>query len=108
MNAFRGQTGGHVNVEMDAAPAIDLTKILSDMRDQYETMADKNRKEVEAWYFKQVSKKCSSIMVLFRWQLQRATNSPLIFNFFIDRGTEQRSGQPQRTDPVQQIRNDRP
>lgn len=53
MNALRGQTGGHVNVEMDAAPAIDLTKILSDMRDQYETMADKNRKEVEAWYFKQ-------------------------------------------------------
>ncbi|XP_071967482.1 keratin, type I cytoskeletal 19-like [Engystomops pustulosus] len=53
MNALRGQVGGHVNVEMDAAPAVDLTKILSDMRDQYESLADKNRKEVEAWYFKQ-------------------------------------------------------
>lgn len=53
MKALRGQTGGHVNVEMDAAPAIDLTKILSDMRDQYESLAEKNRKEVEAWYFKQ-------------------------------------------------------
>ncbi|XP_066443420.1 keratin, type I cytoskeletal 19-like [Eleutherodactylus coqui] len=53
MDALRGQVGGHVNVEMDAAPAVDLTKILSDMRDQYENMAEKNRKEVEAWYFKQ-------------------------------------------------------
>ncbi|XP_073539417.1 keratin, type I cytoskeletal 19-like [Phyllobates terribilis] len=53
MNALRGQVGGHVNVEMDAAPAIDLTKILADVRDQYEALAEKNRKEVEAWYFKQ-------------------------------------------------------
>ncbi|XP_075701837.1 keratin, type I cytoskeletal 19-like [Rhinoderma darwinii] len=53
INALRGQVGGQVNVEMDAAPAVDLTKILSDMRDQYEVMAEKNRKEVEAWYFKQ-------------------------------------------------------
>ncbi|XP_063815900.1 keratin, type I cytoskeletal 17-like [Pseudophryne corroboree] len=53
VNALRGQTGGHVNVEMDAAPAVDLNKILTDMRQQYEDMADKNRREVEAWYFKQ-------------------------------------------------------
>ncbi|CAH2302566.1 Keratin, type I cytoskeletal 19 [Pelobates cultripes] len=50
MKAFRGQVGGQVNVEMDASPAVDLTKILSEMRDQYEVMADKNRREVEAWY----------------------------------------------------------
>ncbi|XP_040292519.1 keratin, type I cytoskeletal 17-like [Bufo bufo] len=53
MNSLRGQVGGHVNVEMDAAPGIDLSKILSDMRDQYEGMAAENRKQVEAWYFKQ-------------------------------------------------------
>ncbi|MEE6507235.1 hypothetical protein FKM82_018385 [Ascaphus truei] len=50
MNALRGQVGGQVNVEMNAAPNVDLSKILSDMRDQYEVLADKNRKEVEAWY----------------------------------------------------------
>nr|DBA22294.1 TPA: hypothetical protein GDO54_013332 [Pyxicephalus adspersus] len=52
MKALRGHVGGTVNVEMDAAPAVDLTKILADMRDQYEGLAEKNRKEVEEWYFK--------------------------------------------------------
>ncbi|KAM4691888.1 uncharacterized protein WCC33_016695 [Rhinophrynus dorsalis] len=53
MNALRKQVGGQVNVEMNAAPAVDLTKILADMRDQYEALAEKNRKEVEQWYFTQ-------------------------------------------------------
>ncbi|XP_040292521.1 keratin, type I cytoskeletal 17-like [Bufo bufo] len=53
INSLRGQVGGHVNVEMDAAPGIDLSKILSDMRNQYEGLAEENRKQVEAWYFKQ-------------------------------------------------------
>ncbi|XP_053554706.1 keratin, type I cytoskeletal 19 [Bombina bombina] len=51
INALRGQTGGQVSVEVDAAPTVDLTKILAEMRDQYEFMADKNRKDAEAWFF---------------------------------------------------------
>lgn len=54
MNALRGQVRGTVNVEMDAAPANDLSKILAEMRGQYENLAEKNRKEVEEWYFKRV------------------------------------------------------
>ena len=38
MNALRGQVGGDVNVEMDAAPGVDLSRILNEMRDQYEKM----------------------------------------------------------------------
>ncbi|XP_075436338.1 keratin, type I cytoskeletal 19-like [Ascaphus truei] len=63
MNALRGQVGGQVNVEMNAAPNVDLSKILADMRDQYEVLADKNRKEVEAWYLtktEQLNKEVSS------------------------------------------------
>uniref|UniRef100_A0A2I3RAH7 Keratin, type I cytoskeletal 14 n=1 Tax=Pan troglodytes TaxID=9598 RepID=A0A2I3RAH7_PANTR len=51
MNALRGQVGGDVNVEMDAAPGVDLSRILNEMRDQYEKMAEKNRKDAEEWFF---------------------------------------------------------
>eukprot|EP00075_Anas_platyrhynchos_P003447 XP_005029396.2 keratin, type I cytoskeletal 9 [Anas platyrhynchos] len=51
MNALRGQVGGEISVEMDAAPGIDLTKILTDMREQYETLAEKNRRDAEQWFF---------------------------------------------------------
>ncbi|XP_059764746.1 keratin, type I cytoskeletal 14 [Balaenoptera ricei] len=50
MNALRGQVGGDVNVEMDAAPGVDLSRILNEMRDQYEKMAEKNRKDAEDWF----------------------------------------------------------
>ncbi|XP_033925934.1 LOW QUALITY PROTEIN: keratin, type I cytoskeletal 14-like [Melopsittacus undulatus] len=51
MNALRGQVGGEISVEMDAAPGIDLTKILAEMREQYESLADKNRRDAEQWFF---------------------------------------------------------
>lgn len=58
MNALRGQVGGEISVEMDAAPGIDLTKILAEMREQYESLADKNRRDAEQWFFSKVS--CST------------------------------------------------
>ena len=54
MNALRGQVGGDVNVEMDAAPGVDLSRILNEMRDQYEKIAEKNRKDAEDWFFSKV------------------------------------------------------
>ncbi|XP_054314382.1 keratin, type I cytoskeletal 17-like [Pongo pygmaeus] len=51
MNALRGQVGGEINVEMDAAPGVDLSRILNKMREQYEKMAEKNRKDAEDWFF---------------------------------------------------------
>ncbi|OXB69936.1 UNVERIFIED_CONTAM: hypothetical protein H355_009833, partial [Colinus virginianus] len=50
MSALGGQVTGQVSVEVDSAPGIDLSKILADMRDQYEHMAEKNRKDAEAWF----------------------------------------------------------
>ncbi|XP_073539442.1 keratin, type I cytoskeletal 13-like [Phyllobates terribilis] len=46
----QGTTVGQVNVEMDAAPGKDLTKILNDMRTEYEALAEKNRKDAEDWF----------------------------------------------------------
>ncbi|XP_054252788.1 keratin, type I cytoskeletal 14-like isoform X1 [Indicator indicator] len=51
MNILRGQVGGEISVEMDAAPGVDLTKILAEMREQYESLAEKNRRDAEQWFF---------------------------------------------------------
>ncbi|KFW90243.1 Keratin, type I cytoskeletal 42, partial [Phalacrocorax carbo] len=53
MKEYSNQLRGTVNVEMDAAPGVDLTRILSEMREQYEALAEKNRKDAEAWFFTQ-------------------------------------------------------
>ncbi|KAJ1135796.1 hypothetical protein NDU88_002226 [Pleurodeles waltl] len=47
MGEMRTHAAGKVSVEMDAAPGNDLTKVLTEMREQYEFMADKNRREAE-------------------------------------------------------------
>ncbi|KAG8512886.1 Keratin, type I cytoskeletal 15 [Galemys pyrenaicus] len=51
MKEFSSQVAGQVNVEMDAAPGVDLTRVLAEMREQYEAMAEKNRRDAEAWFF---------------------------------------------------------
>nr|XP_033773389.1 keratin, type I cytoskeletal 47 kDa-like isoform X2 [Geotrypetes seraphini] len=50
LKTMQGTAAGQVNVEMDAAPGIDLTKILNDMRANYETLAEKNRRDAQEWY----------------------------------------------------------
>ncbi|XP_063281588.1 keratin, type I cytoskeletal 47 kDa-like [Pelobates fuscus] len=57
ISVLKGQAGGTVNVELDSAPPVDLSKILAEVREQYESMIEKNRQEVEAWH----SEKCDSL-----------------------------------------------
>ena len=51
---MQGSSGGDVTVEMNAAPGTDLTKLLNDMRAQYEELAEQNRHEAEEQFNKQV------------------------------------------------------
>merc|ERR1739838_1023478 len=44
------QLGGQINVEVDAAPAADLSLIMSDIREQYEASIAKSHKDAEAWF----------------------------------------------------------
>uniref|UniRef100_A0A4W6CAR8 Keratin 99 n=1 Tax=Lates calcarifer TaxID=8187 RepID=A0A4W6CAR8_LATCA len=44
------QQSGTVNVEVDSAESVDLTKILEEMREQYEAVVAKNKMEVEKWF----------------------------------------------------------
>ncbi|XP_023573833.1 keratin, type I cytoskeletal 10 [Octodon degus] len=50
MKDLQNVSTGDVNVEMNAAPGVDLTELLNNMRSQYEQLADKNRKDAEAWF----------------------------------------------------------
>ncbi|KFQ19257.1 hypothetical protein N331_09687, partial [Merops nubicus] len=50
LQGIQSSAFGQVSVEMDAAPGTDLTKLLNDMRGQYEIIAEQNRKEAEAWF----------------------------------------------------------
>ena len=43
-----------MNVEMNAAPGVDLTVLLNNMRAEYEALAEQNRRDAEAWFHEKV------------------------------------------------------
>ncbi|NXI69895.1 K1C20 protein, partial [Anseranas semipalmata] len=53
IDRLQKQVGGSVNVEVDAAPSIDLATVMENMRRQYEEMAEKNRQEAKERFEKQ-------------------------------------------------------
>lgn len=54
MILLRTQHTGKVNVEVDSTESVDLTKILEEMRQRYETVVRNNNIELEKWFKSQV------------------------------------------------------
>nr|XP_009940248.1 PREDICTED: keratin, type I cytoskeletal 10-like [Opisthocomus hoazin] len=50
MKGLQTQSGGDVNVEVNATPGINLMEKLNEMRSEYERLIENNRREVESWY----------------------------------------------------------
>ncbi|XP_075436371.1 keratin, type I cytoskeletal 19-like [Ascaphus truei] len=47
VNGLRAQLGARVNVEVNAAPSADMNGALSEIREQYESLMERNMREVE-------------------------------------------------------------
>ena len=65
MQVLQCAAGGNVNVEMNAAPGVDLTVLLNNMRAEYEALAEQNRRDAEAWFNEKVSLNRKTPALLF-------------------------------------------
>ncbi|KAG8566416.1 hypothetical protein GDO81_013242 [Engystomops pustulosus] len=54
LKALKGQVQGTVNVDVKAAPGIDLQGVLGDLRREYELLAEKRQNEIENLYREQI------------------------------------------------------
>ncbi|XP_075415473.1 keratin, type I cuticular Ha4 [Tenrec ecaudatus] len=50
VSSLRSQIGDRLNVEVDAAPTVDLNRVLNETRCQYEALVETNRRDVEEWF----------------------------------------------------------
>ncbi|XP_028610923.1 keratin, type I cytoskeletal 39 [Grammomys surdaster] len=50
VNSLQCQLGDRINIEVTAAPSVDLNQILQEMRCRYESIMETNRKDVEEWF----------------------------------------------------------
>ncbi|XP_053309968.1 keratin, type I cytoskeletal 19-like [Spea bombifrons] len=73
VNCLKAQLGMRVNVEVDAAPSVDLNKVLSEIRQQYENSMEKNLREVESIFLAR-SEELNREVVSGSEQLQSVNN----------------------------------
>ena len=66
-------------MEMNAAPGVDLTVLLNNMRAEYEDLAEQNRRDAEAWFLSKVGHGSSALLLDFpaRGPLEHSITSVL-------------------------------
>lgn len=63
MAQLRSQIGGQVNVAVDACPSTDLNQVMTEIRDHYESVITKNRKDLDLWYQKKVRGEVATLAI---------------------------------------------
>ncbi|XP_066503540.1 keratin 99 [Hoplias malabaricus] len=68
IHALRAQQSGSVDVQVDSGPSVSFEKVMEEMREQYELLIQKYRKDAEHWFHSkaeslksQVSTSCTEI-----------------------------------------------
>lgn len=56
INSLQSQLGDRLNIEVTAASSVDLNRVLQEMRCQYESIMETNRRELEQWFNTQVGR----------------------------------------------------
>uniref|UniRef100_A0A8C6MN99 Keratin 39 n=1 Tax=Moschus moschiferus TaxID=68415 RepID=A0A8C6MN99_MOSMO len=56
ISSLQSQLGDRLNIEVTSAPSVDLNQVLQEMRCQYESIMETNRKDVEEWFNTQMEK----------------------------------------------------
>ncbi|XP_051559719.1 keratin, type I cytoskeletal 19 isoform X2 [Myxocyprinus asiaticus] len=64
MISLRGQMAGTVTVDLMSVESKDLSKILGEIRSEYEAIIEKYRQEAGNWYTKQVDKKTAEVVMI--------------------------------------------
>ncbi|XP_075436242.1 keratin, type I cytoskeletal 19-like [Ascaphus truei] len=62
VNCLRAQLGARVNVEVNAAPSVNLNEVLSEIREQYENMMERNLREVESMFLARIEELSSQVV----------------------------------------------
>lgn len=75
MKVLQCSAAGNVTVEINAAPGVDLTVPLNDMRAEYEALAEQNHKDAEARFHQKVRLWQGTRQGLVRETTERVTHS---------------------------------
>lgn len=59
---LKSQIGGQVNVEVNSPSSVDLNQVMTEIREHYEGLIARSRKELELWYHEKVRHKVTFLV----------------------------------------------